>query len=93
MVNLLTVLRWLNAIAKRSNPPSEQLRTCCTFRQRQLDIHVGAVSAVAWSKRRPGKLADYRAALAASRRAFSFMWVEQQCTISRWYRSLQYCEQ
>src|SRR5580704_6088022 len=36
---------------------------------------------------------DYRAALAASRRAFSFTWVEQQCTISRWYRSQQYCEQ
>jgi hypothetical protein len=78
MVNLLTLLGWLNAIAKWSNPPSEQLRTCCTFRQRQLDIHGSA---------------GYRAALAASRRAFSFTWVEQQCTISRWYRSQQYCEQ
>src|SRR5271156_4709218 len=33
------------------------------------------------------------AALAASRRAFSFTWVEQQCPISQWYRSLQSCEQ
>jgi hypothetical protein len=47
MVNLLTVLRWLNANAKLLNTPPEQLRTCCTFRQRQLDIHVRAVSAVA----------------------------------------------
>jgi hypothetical protein len=72
MVNLLSVLEWLNAIAKRSNPPSEQLRTCCTFRQRQLDIHVRAKAAVAWSKCRPVNIdlvesADYRAAFAASR--------------------------
>lgn len=44
MVNLLTVLRWLNAIAKRSNLPPEQLRTCCTFRQNQLDIKMRAVA-------------------------------------------------
>lgn len=33
------------------------------------------------------------AALAASRRAFSFTWVEQQCPISQWNRSLHSCEQ
>ena len=40
-----------------------------------------------------GRSADYRADLAASRRAFSFTWVEQQCPISQWYRSLHSCEQ
>jgi hypothetical protein len=45
------------------------------------------------ARRRSAYLLSGCAALAASRRAFSFTWVEQQCPISQWYRSLHSCEQ